>query len=122
MEEVVLHKTLSHPNKLFTFYTKVKKYLSIIGFESIVWISGLVYLAFFSPITQSHFTICPLANMGVDFCPGCGLGHSITLIFHGYFAESFNTHPLGFFAAAIIFYRIFTLIKTNLIKSKKAEA
>ncbi len=122
MQELVLNKISISDLKRYRFYIFLKKYFKFIGFESLIWISGLIYLAFFSPIDQTHFTICPLANMGFNFCPGCGLGHSITQLFHGNFVESFNTHPLGLFALIIILYRIYTLLKTNIINIKKAKA
>lgn len=120
-ELIVNRKSLSNLEK-FRFYHTVKKYFKIIGFESFIWISGLIYLAFFSPVGQTHFTICPIKNLGFDFCPGCGLGHSITQIFHGNFIESFHTHPLGFLALIIIAYRIYTLLKTNINHYKRAKA
>lgn len=122
MQELVLNKISNSDLKRYRFYIFLKKYFKFIGFESLIWIAGLIYLAFFSPIDQTHFTICPLANMGLDFCPGCGLGHSITQLFHGNFVDSFNTHPLGLFALIIILYRIYTLLKTNFINIKKAKA
>jgi len=122
MQELVLNKISIYNQKRFRFYIFLKKYFKFIGFEALIWISGLVYLAFFSSMYQTHFTICPLANLGFDFCPGCGLGHSITQFFHGNFVDSFNTHPLGFFALIIILYRTYTLLKTNFINIKKAKA
>jgi hypothetical protein len=122
MAELIVNRK-SFPNQeKFRFYYTIKKYFKIIGFEAFVWISALVYLAVFSPVGQTHFTICPLSNLGFDFCPGCGLGHSITQIFHGNFIESFHTHPLGLFALIIIAYRVYTLLKTNINHYKRAEA
>jgi len=103
-------------------FKRLKGYYLLIGFEAFVWFSGLFYLAFFTDPYQSHFTICPLSNMGIDFCPGCGLGHSITLIFRGDFIGSFHAHPLGFFTLIIISFRIFSLIKSNIKQIKKAKA
>lgn len=122
MEEAVLNTSVSAEKKKFNFYFVVKKYFSFIGFEAFIWIIGLVYLIFFSPVEQTHFTICPLKNSGIDFCPGCGLGHSITLLFHGYFIESFQAHPLGIITVLIIIHRIYTLFKTNILINKKATA
>ena len=85
----------------------------MIGFEAIIWILGLTYLAFFNSPETAHFTICPFANLGIDFCPGCGLGNSISYLFDGDFASSFHTHPLGIFAFIIITFRIITIIKNN---------
>jgi hypothetical protein len=122
MEEITLQKNYNVALQKQKSVTKFRKYFNLIGFEALIWISGLIYLAIFSPLDQTHFTICPLANAGFDYCPGCGLGHSITQLFHGNFIQSFNTHPLGFFALIIILHRIFTLIKKNIIHYKKAKA
>ncbi len=122
MRELVLNKLSSAVQSKIKLYCFVIRYFNLIGFEALVWITGLVYLAIFSPVDQTHFSICPIKNLGFDFCPGCGLGHSITQIFHGNFIESFQTHPLGFFALIIILYRIYTLLKTNFINIKKAKA
>ena len=122
MEEILLNKTAIPTQQASKIYFFLKRGFKVIGFEALIWISGLVYLGFFSPSDQTHFTICPLANAGIDFCPGCGLGHSITLFFHGKFIQSFNVHPLGFFALIIIIHRIYSLVKLNIINSKKAKA
>lgn len=122
MEEVLLHKTDSSNSPKSDNCFTIKKYCSVIGFEAFIWITGLIYLIFFSPVEQTHFSICPLKNAGIEFCPGCGLGHSITLFFHGHFIESFQTHPLGFIAVIIIVHRIYTLLKTNITTNNKATA
>jgi len=122
MNEILLNKEISSNQKSFGIYLSLKKYFNLIGFEALIWISGLIYLALFSPADQTHFTICPIKNLGFDFCPGCGLGHSITLLFHGQFVQSFYNHPLGFFAVIIIFHRIYKLLKTTIINHKKALA
>jgi hypothetical protein len=92
---------------------KIKKMWLLIGFEASVWISGLGYLLLFHVPSESHFTICPLSNLGFEFCPGCGLGNSISYIFRGDFITSFHSHPLGIFAFLIITFRILSIIKNN---------
>jgi len=82
--------------------------------EAIIWITALVFLAVSSP-DHHHYTLCPISNLGFSFCPGCGLGHSITNIFHGNFSASFQAHPLGFAALILITYRIVTLIRSFFI-------
>lgn len=96
-----------------TFSNKLKEVWSLIGFEALVWISGLAYLIFIHSPGGAHFTICPLSNLGFEFCPGCGLGNSISYIFKGDFVASFHSHPLGIFALLIITLRIITIIKNN---------
>lgn len=120
MKEIALNKEISSNQKSFGIYFSLKKCFNLIGFEALIWIAGFIFLAFFSTPDQTHFSICPIKNLGFDFCPGCGLGYSIVLLFHGHFLESFNTHPLGFFAVIIIIHRIYKLLKTNIINNKKA--
>lgn len=77
--------------------------------ELVFWIAALTVLAISNP-TEHHFTLCPLANLGLeDWCPGCGLGRSISYLFRGEFATSFHQHWLGMPALGIILYRIYQL-------------
>jgi len=85
--------------------------------EALIWVAALVALALLDPTTQ-HASICPLSLMELDFCPGCGLGHSIAYMFRGEFALSFQTHPLGMFAAFMLTYRIVNLTYKNFLNSK----
>jgi len=80
-----------------------------INLELIFWIAALVIL-YVIEATQVHFTLCPISNLGFDFCPGCGLGHSIHYALRLNFQDSYMSHPLGIFAILIIIYRIFKLI------------
>ncbi|MEJ2104328.1 MAG: DUF2752 domain-containing protein [Ignavibacteriaceae bacterium] len=100
--------------KLFLTLQKfVIRIWKIIGFEALVWVIGLTYLIFINSPETAHFTICPFANLGIEFCPGCGLGNSISYLFVGDFVASFHSHPLGIFALLIIIIRILTIIKNN---------
>jgi hypothetical protein len=76
--------------------------------ELFIWITALLLLIFLNP-DGHQVSICPLNFLGFHYCPGCGLGRSIALLFRGRFAESFNMHPLGSFALAMIGFRIFQL-------------
>jgi hypothetical protein len=96
---------------------KIFQSIKLIGFEGLIWISSLVYLAFFNNPFHQHFTICPLSNAGFEHCPGCGLGNSISLLFNGYFVESFYLHLLGIPALIIILFRIYSIIKFNLSRN-----
>ena len=79
-----------------------------IPLELIFWILALVLLATASPHAH-HFSLCPLANLGIDWCPGCGLGRAISALFHGEVRESLNFHWFGIPALLIMVYRIITL-------------
>jgi hypothetical protein len=80
--------------------------------EAFIWIAALVALAFTDPM-GTHYSLCPLHNMGFDWCPGCGLGHSISWLFRGDIVESFHAHPLGIPAVFIIILRIITIFRNN---------
>src|SRR5687768_973620 len=90
----------------------VSRPLKKFPFEALVWIVALTILSFVQP-SENHFTICPFHHLGLDFCPGCGLGKSISYLLSGDLRESFEAHPLGFFAVLILFHRILQLIKSN---------
>ena len=83
--------------------------LKRIPVELVVWVTGLLFLAVAEP--DGHFTLCPLKNAGWNICPGCGLGHSVSLLFKGEFAASVEAHPLGIFAVIILSFRIINLTK-----------
>lgn len=85
--------------------------------ELIFWIAALLLLAFAEPqdhLHEHHFTLCPFANLGIKWCPGCGLGRAITQLFHGNLTESLKLHRLGIPAVLIIGYRIAVLIRNQI--------
>lgn len=87
------------------------KYIKSFPLELFFWITALVLLAA-TNAHEHHFTLCPLANLGFEnWCPGCGLGRSISHILHGELTESFSEHWFGLPALLIILYRIYTLTK-----------
>jgi hypothetical protein len=77
--------------------------------EAFIWIAALLFLAVSDP-ADHHYTLCPFSNLGFEFCPGCGIGHSIGYLFRGDFIRSFETHPLGIFAIILISYRTFQIL------------
>jgi len=95
------------PNILHKILQAKRKY-----FEALIWVIALILLAF-TPIDGEHYSLCVFNNLGIGFCPGCGLGHSITYLFHAKFEASFNAHPFGIPAVAILCYRIFSIFKQN---------
>ena len=76
-----------------------------VGLEAVVWIGAFAYLAIHNPYTQSEFTLCPLKNLGFHYCPGCGLGRSISFLLHGDVIRSFQTHILGVPATIVLISR-----------------
>lgn len=102
--------------KLFSIHIKKKlnSLYKLIGLEGLVWLTSIVYLFTLSDYDSHHFTICPLSNLGIDFCPGCGLGRSVSMVLHGHFIESFDYHWFGIPATLIILFRIFQVVRDNL--------
>jgi hypothetical protein len=82
--------------------------------EALAWSLALVVLWWYTPGSEDHFTVCPLYHLGFAYCPGCGLGRSISFLLHGDIAGSFSAHPLGIFAVIVLSYRIFELTKKHL--------
>jgi len=86
--------------------------------ESLCWLISLTVLFFINPENQQHFTLCPLKNLGINYCPGCGLGRSISFFLHGDMRASFQAHVLGIPAFFIIVHRIYSIYqhKKKLLK------
>jgi hypothetical protein len=89
------------------------KHMKNFPLELIFWVMALMLLATADPHAH-HFTLCPLANLGITWCPGCGLGRSISALFHGDISASFGFHWFGIPALLLIAHRIYQLSK-NLI-------
>jgi hypothetical protein len=77
--------------------------------EAIFWSAALILLAFNNPITDQHFSFCIFKILGFKYCPGCGIGRSISFLLRGDIRASFNLHPLGIPAFLILTYRIIDL-------------
>lgn len=88
-------------------------------FELAFWIVALILLAVMKPTTDPHYSFCIFKMLGLPFCPGCGLGHSISYLFHGDIKASFSAHPFGIFAVAIIMARITTLFQLHVFQKTK---
>ena len=85
-------------------------WFSRLPIEWFCWVAAFILLYFSNPDTH-HFTLCPLENMGIQWCPGCGLGRSIALLLHGRIQASFHLHMLGIPAFLVLVYRIYCLTK-----------
>jgi hypothetical protein len=90
-------------------------------FELVFWIAALIALGICDPSSARHFTLCPLKLIGITWCPGCGIGHSIAWLLHGDIRKSFQSHWLGIPALFMIIYRIADLIRQR-IGDKRQKA
>ncbi|HYC87331.1 MAG TPA: DUF2752 domain-containing protein [Chryseosolibacter sp.] len=87
--------------------------LMTIPLEALIWGGALVALLFADP-HSTHISLCPLALTGMDWCPGCGLGHAVSFALQGNIGASVEAHPLGLFAIIILSSRIFRLIRNHM--------
>ncbi|HEV8080122.1 MAG TPA: DUF2752 domain-containing protein [Chitinophagaceae bacterium] len=87
-------------------------------FELVFWLTALISLALMTPGIDAHYSLCVFKLLGLNFCPGCGLGHSISYLFHGDMEASIAAHPLGVFAVLIIVCRIYKLLQLHLFTKK----
>ncbi len=83
-----------------------------LNLEAIAWLTALLLLAFMQP-DNTQASLCLLHHAGIDSCPGCGLGHSISAAFRGRFVASFAMHPLGMAAIALLSIRIVVVFYQN---------
>ncbi len=81
------------------------------NFEAFVWLLALILLAFMVP-DNSGPSLFVFHHLGIESCPGCGLGHSISSALHGDFEQSFRLHPLGIIAIVVLVLRIVNVFKS----------
>lgn len=81
--------------------------------EWFVFSLGILLLALMNP-ENSGTSFCLFELAGIDFCPGDGLGHSISYTFRGELKEAFQAHFAGPIALLILTSRI-VYIWRNLI-------
>jgi hypothetical protein len=96
--------------------SRIIRILFSAGVEPAFWLAALVWLALIDP-GGSHFTLCPLANLGITWCPGCGLGHAVSYALHGEFGNSLHAHLLGIPTVLMLLTRIATLMHAARIRS-----
>lgn len=88
----------------------VRKFAASINLELIFWCGGLVAPFFVNPYDENPASFCLFHNLGIDVCPGCGLGRALALLYRGDLISSFMTHPLAIFFVLITGFRIITLV------------
>lgn len=83
-------------------------------FEWIAFLSGLIIMGTMNPnVTGTSF--CLFELVGIEFCPGEGLGHSIAWFFRGEFTKAFNANLFGPVTVLILISRIILIWKEKLI-------
>ena len=84
-----------------------------------VLLAGLVLLAYLDPAVNGR-SLCPLDRLDL-FCPGEGLGRSISYLFRGLWSESVASHPAGVAALPLIGFRIVHLFRKNILSNPQSK-
>lgn len=87
--------------------------------EWIVFSVGLIALALMNP-ENTGTSFCFFDFIGIGFCPGEGLGHSISYTFRGEWDAAIKAHFFGPFAVLILLLRILQ-IWINIFKNNKSS-
>jgi len=82
-------------------------------FEALVFSIGLLLLALMDPAATKGPSLCLFDQLGVPFCPGEGLGHSIAYVFRGEIHKSLKANVLGPISILVISGRILYLLFIN---------
>ncbi|HAH35855.1 MAG TPA: DUF2752 domain-containing protein [Algoriphagus sp.] len=90
---------------------EISKRFSRLPLELFFWIGSIIAILMIDPSSANHFSLCPLENLGITWCPGCGLGRAMNLLARGEFEASWSMHPLAMLAYVVILSRIWNLIK-----------
>ena len=98
----------------------IRYWYFLLPIEAVIWTAGLIGLAIYNPFEGQHLSVCVFDNLGFRYCPGCGIGRSVSFLLHGDVRASFEAHPLGFIAILLLSFRIGKLVK-DFIKDLKNQ-
>ncbi len=87
--------------------------------EAFLWLGIIVALFIYNPSMDKHMSLCVFNRLGLEFCPGCGLGRSISYLLDGDLRHSLAMHPLGIPAFLILSSRMINLFH-NFFKNNKS--
>jgi hypothetical protein len=76
--------------------------------ELILWLIALVFV-WIMPTTPLQ-SFCLFKQIGLTFCPGCGIGRAIHEVMHANWVASWHYHKLGLPALVMICWRILKLL------------
>ncbi|MCG8372198.1 MAG: DUF2752 domain-containing protein [Balneolales bacterium] len=85
--------------------------------EWVVFLTGLVLMGAMDPYNNAD-SLCLFELLGLPFCIGEGLGHSIAFFFRGELKLAFEANFMGPLAVFILTFRIITIWKDLLIRNQ----
>lgn len=88
------------------------KKIFFLHFEWVALTTGLLLMALLDPFSGAK-SYCVIDRLGYEFCPGCGLGQSISHTFRGDLSASIAAHPAGILAILVILGRVITIFHRN---------
>lgn len=89
-------------------------------FEWIALATLLIFAAMLNPYS-SGVNLCFFNFIGIDFCPGEGIGRSMAHVFRGNFSESFQLHPAGIPGVFILSIRIGSILNQRLTLTESKD-
>ena len=90
---------------LLILFRSAAAHVRRIPVEPVVWLLGVGAMAALDPSATAEPSWCLFRRLGIEGCPGCGLGHSIAHLARGHVAASVQAHPLGIPAVAVLLGR-----------------
>jgi hypothetical protein len=90
-------------------------YRSFSLIQPLLWTIVLVML-FFMDRDSSSGSLCLFRFIGIENCPGCGIGHSMSEALHFNFSRSLETHLMGIPAS---FFLLLYIIRTFISSIKQ---
>lgn len=89
---------------------ELKQWSKKVPLELFFWIASLMAVLTINPDVEA-FSLCPLHHLGIEWCPGCGIGRAMNLLVRGKFSAAWQMHPAAGFAFGAIIHRIWVLGK-----------
>jgi hypothetical protein len=99
-------------------YSSVKKIKSHI--EWVIFSIGIILMATMDPLNTGT-SFCLFELIGVQYCPGEGLGHSIAWLFRGELRNSIDANLFGIPAVLILSFRILQIWKDLFLTKKTTQ-
>ena len=88
--------------------------------EWVIFSIGIILMATMDPLNTGT-SFCLFELIGVQYCPGEGLGHSIAWLFRGELRNSIDANLFGIPAVLILSFRILQIWKDLFLTKKTTQ-